>query len=433
MQMVRKADSTLDSERCSKKNKQVKIWVAALFLAVTFLVCPCFASATNVTVEGVQSWQAAIAERSLNAVAAKISVNMPDSTREKIISTIADKLFTGYRTDSVVFDQNRITVKISPAEAVPQWEVEVKAPKMQEPPSKWFNEDISDVNALVMTLVETLPVSSLSWCDNGLKDEINKRIAPMLPGWEPSFVVIAEDGKMLMQISFAPKFPLVLAVDPQLDSSTLPSLLVGDLRNDLLEQSVPFIGLPVVWMKKHAADMNGWTNAFLKNKTIVENTVSNPDTSFVPAQISKLNVRVDSTMYSLQAWTAVYAGTKDRSAEVGVHLGRRLNLSENNAVELYGEGIFQLQAWDAEYRLGAKFSPLRGIWLGGEWSSKDNQWWAKLSTDTYPHKPYIWLRVSDDGKLNTGMGWKLNGFLALELHYDARDDDMWSLRMVGNL
>lgn len=433
MPTARKADSTLDSERCSKKNEHVKIWVTAFFLAVTFLVCPSFASGSEVAVEGLQPWQAVVAERSLSAVTEKISGSLPDVTKEKIVSAVANKLFSGYKTDSIIFDQNKLTVKLVPAEDIPRWDVEVKIPQIQDPPLKWFNQDVINIHNEILKLIEQLPVSSLSWCDIGLKNEIIRKIGLVLPGWEPSFVIIAGNAKMSMQVSFTPKFPLVLAVDPKLDSSTLPALLVGDLRNDLLEKSAPFIGLPVVWMKKHSADMNMWTNGFLKNKTIVENTMAEPSASFSSAQISKLNVHVDSTMYSLQAWTAVYAGTNDRSAEVGLHLGRRITLSQNKAFELYGEGIFQLQAWDAEYRLGAKFSPLRGFWLGGEWSSKDNQWWAKMSTDVYPHKPYLWIRIRDDGKINTGVGWKINEFLALEVHYDARDNDFWSLRMVGNL
>ena len=141
----------------------------------------------------------------------------------------------GYKTDSIIFDQNKLTVKLVPAEDIPRWDVEVKIPQIQDPPLKWFNQDVINIHNEILKLIEQLPVSSLSWCDIGLKNEIIRKIGLVLPGWEPSFVIIAGNAKMSMQVSFTPKFPLVLAVDPKLDSSTLPALLVGDLRNDLLE------------------------------------------------------------------------------------------------------------------------------------------------------------------------------------------------------
>ncbi len=48
-------------------------------------------------------------------------------------------------------------------------------------------------------------------------------------------------------------------------------------------------------------------------------------------------------------------------------------------------------------------------------------------------QPYFWVRFSENSEKNMGVGYRLNEFLSIELHYDERDDDQWSIRAVGNL
>ena len=165
----------------------------------------------------------------------------------------------------------------------------------------------------------------------------------------------------------------------------------------------------------------------------MQKTNSVPKASFSAASVSHLNVNVESKSYNVGAWAAVYAGTSDKTAEVGFHLGKIVQLMPRWDMEFYGEGIIELQNWNTEGRLGLRWSPWGDVWLGGEWSSKDEMWWGRLNIDQRLHKPYFWLRVREDGEINTALGWKATSYISFELHYDSRDEDTVSLRMLGNL
>ena len=109
-----------------------------------------------------------------------------------------------------------------------------------------------------------------------------------------------------MKISLAPELPLVLAVNPTLTSNSLPTLLHEDLREDLMLRSSPFIGLPVVWAKKHEKEINVWTENFLQTRGIVERTSAEPKASFSAGQVSQMKVNVESRHYTIAAWAALY-------------------------------------------------------------------------------------------------------------------------------
>jgi hypothetical protein len=429
-----RADSILALGKCSKIiiNYSVK-GVAALFFAATLLMCPAFAFECKVNVEGPPPWLSEIAERSLNAVVEKLPSGQPENVTQKIIKVVSEKIFAGYKIESVNVSSNVINVLLKPDKTLPQWKVEIQPPNIQNPPLEWFKSDIARIEPILLELMNGLPVESLSWCDTGLRDEIMEILKPVLPGWKPSLIVHTKNENMLVIVSFTPELPLVLAVYPRLSSNSLPTLLNSELKEDLMEKSAPFIGLPVAWTEVHAADINKWTESFLKEESIIEKTAADSLVSFSAGQVSQMNVRVESRHYTIGAWAAVYGGIKDKSAELGIHLGRRINLFSDRDIELYGEGIIELQDWNPEGRLGARISPWGDVWIGGEWSSADNMWWGRLNIDPRLHKPYSWLRVREDGEINAALGWKATEYISFEVYYDSREENAWGLRLLGNM
>lgn len=146
-----------------------------------------------------------------------------------------------------------------------------------------------------------------------------------------------------------------------------------------------------------------------------------------------MKVNVESRHYTIGAWAALYAGTRDRTGEFGVHLGRKIKIFSRWSMEVYGEGILELQDWDPEGRLGLRWSPWGDVWIGGEWSSKDSMWWGRINIEPRMHKPYVWFRWREDGEYNAAIGYKATEYISLELHYDTRDEDSLGLRLIGNL
>jgi len=435
MPQAMRADSTLASENFSRQHKySFKSWVAAVLTAATLLMFAGTASASYmVEAVGVSEWLGAIVERSITAVAERMPETQSDESAERVIKVISEKLFDGYNVDSVKISSGVIRIVLSPEKSPNEWKVEVQTPQIQDPPLQWIMEDISLIEAPLDELIRGLPVEALNWCDAGLKDEVLKILSPVLPGWRPTLMVHSENGGYNMVISLAPELPLVLAVNPTLTSNSLPTLLHEELREDLMERSAPFIGLPVAWTKRHEKQINHWTETFLQTRGVVERTSAEPKASFSAGQVSQMKVNVESRHYTIGAWAALYAGTRDRTGEFGVHLGRKIKTFSRWSMEVYGEGILELQDWDPEGRLGLRWSPWGDVWVGGEWSSRDSMWWGRINIEPRMHKPYAWLRWREDGEYNAAIGYKATEYISFELHYDTRDEDSLGLRMIGNL
>ncbi len=287
----------------SKQGKYLlKSWVAAIYIAATLLMFTGRAFAYSVETEGVQEWLGQIIERSITAVAERMPSDQSDESSATVIEVIAGKLFDGYKIDSVSIVAGVIKIKLSTEKAPDKWRVEIQEPQIQDPPLQWIKADIAVTEKPLNLLITGLPVEALNWCDTGLKEEVQKILSPVLPGWKPTLMVHSENDEYIMKVSLAPELPLVLAVNPTLTSNSLPTLLHEDLREDLMQRSSPFIGLPVLWAKKHEKEINVWTENFLQTRGIVERTSAEPKASFSAGQVSQMKVNVESRHYTIAAW-----------------------------------------------------------------------------------------------------------------------------------
>lgn len=423
----------MDLENSSKRkeSKYVQI-VAAVLTAATFVVFFCFDAWASVEINGLPQWQAALAKQSLDAVHEGIPKEQAPSYQAEIMKTVASRIFAGYDVETSALKNGMILVGFSAQHKKP-WTVDVKIPQLQSPALEWFTEDVKPLKPNIEAMLDGVPLESIAWSDKALQDNINAIAAEMLPGWDLSLLMTAKEDVCEISVSFAPKMPMILAVDPAPVSNSLPMVFHGELRNRLMGESAAFIGLPVAWTAKHSEDINLWAENYVNEQPITKRSAASANVSFSPSQISQLNVRVESSVYTIGAWAAIYAGTSDHSAELGLHLGRKVELFSDVPMEAYAEARLGLQDWDLSCRFGLRFRPLRDFWLGGEWDTDGDMWWARLTMDPQLHKPYFWVRVSEYGDFNGAVGWRATENISFEVEYDARDEDRWSLKMLGNL
>lgn len=421
----------LESSSKRKESKYRKI-VAAVLTAATFVVLFCFDAWASVEINGLPQWQASLAKQSLDAVYEGMPHDQPLSYQAEIIKTVASRIFAGYDVDASALKNGVIRVEFSAPHKKP-WRVDVNMPRLQSPALEWFTEDVKPLKPEIESMLDGVPLESVSWSDKALQDHINAVAGDMLPGWELSLLMTAKEDACEISVSFIPKMPMILAVNPSPVSNSLPIVFHGELRNRLMGESAAFIGLPVAWTAKHSEDINLWAENYVNDQHITKRSASSAEVSFSPSQISQLNVRVESRIYTIAAWAAIYAGTSDHSAELGLHLGRKVELLPNTPMEAYAEARLGLQDWDLSYRFGLRFRPLPDFWLGGEWDTDGDMWWARLAMDPQLHKPYFWVRVSEEGDFNGAVGWRATENISFEVEYDARDEDRWSLKMLGNL
>jgi hypothetical protein len=424
------------SAKCSKKlflgisgfsRAAVKVLVAA-----ALLLCASGPVSATVKVEGVPSWLEQAATRSVEAVWREIDPRQDESNRLLIIKLVATRLFEGYSVDLTEISGENLKLVLK-AKNVTAWKVEGGMPPLAKPLSEWMDEDWQEAGRRIGALVSGLPLEALNWADSALRLEVAGILRESLPGWQGSLVVRIEGDRSVLKVGLVPEQPLVLAVNPRTNSTSLPTLLHSDVKEDLLTGLSPIIGLPVAWIASHEGRVAEWAAFLLGDESFVENLKVDVKVTVKPQPVTDLAVRLESRRYTIWAWVAGYAGTSDRYPEAGLHLGRKAQLLPHWDVELYGEAIFFLNDWDLETRLGLRWSPWDRIWVGAERSWPDEATWWRVWFDGPVRSPYAWIRGSEEGNVNFGIGYRLNEYLSIELHYDDRDDNSSSVRLVGNL
>ena len=241
------------------------------------------------------------------------------------------------------------------------------------------------------------------------------------------------EGGVILDLSFIPEQPLTLAVTTRINSSSIPAILHSNLKNDLLKGYAPVIGIPVPWLDKHADDLASIGRDLLLEESLVSVSKADPLITADTGVVSNIEVELESRRYAGRLWMAVYAGAQDRYPEVGVHLGRRIQILPHWDMELYGELILQLNDWGLEKRLGLRWPLWRNVWIGGEWSDMGDTWWGRLDFESWARRPYAWLRYSEDNDVGAALGYHINDYISVEVLYDSRFEDTWNVRAVLNL
>ena len=404
-----------------------------MFLAAALLFP--FSARAGLIVEGVPPWLRERMERSAETVWPEIVSGGAESGGEKalsLLSMVSERVFTGFSVIEAVRDGEDVRLRLEPGEKIP-WVVEIASPQLSPPVSTWFQEDVSGMEKRIAELLPLLPLDALTWADLSLRDAVASITAAQIPGWTPGLLVKLQDGRRILQISFAPKPPLVLAIVPKVYSSSLPVMLQSDLRENMLRNLAPVVGLPIEWAGANRKKIEALAEEKLLDSNTVGNTRGTVEVNFQPGQIAPANAEVESPRYSIRAWVAAYAGSDTKYPEVGLHLGRKFVPFSGLTMELYGEWLISANDFSLESRWGVRWSPWKHIMAGVEQAYPGSVTWYRLWFEGGVNAPYAWWRISEDGDHSAGIGYRINGRISLELHYDGRDDEKLSLKAISDL
>ena len=416
-----------------RRAKRTFIGAAAGILLAAALLFPPSARA-GVKVEGVPPWLRERMERSAETVWSEIASGEEAGEQKalSLLSMVSERVFTGFSVVEAVRDGQDVLLRLEPGEKIP-WVVEIASPQLSPPVSSWFQEDVSGLEEKIAELLPLLPLDALTWADLSLRDAIASIAAAQVPGWTPGLLVKLQDGRRILQISFAPRPPLVLAIVPKVYSSSLPVMLRSDLRENMLRTLAPVVGLPIEWAGANSKRIEALAEGKLLDSNTVGNTRATVEVHFQPGQIAPANAEVESPRYSIRAWVAAYAGSDTKFPEIGLHLGRKFVPFSGLTMELYGEWLLSANDFSLESRWGVRWSPWKHIMAGVEQAYPGSVTWYRLWFEGGVNAPYAWWRISEDGDHSAGIGYRINGRISLELHYDGRDDEKISLKAISDL
>jgi hypothetical protein len=363
-----------------------------------------------------------------------IKKDMSDEAKRQLVTVVTNRLLTGYTVEGVVFETNGdVSVSLKTSTGRPDWDVAIARPNLSPPVDAWFDSDTDGIASKLRPLMAGIPIEALSWGDADLKRTVEGLCADRLPGWRVSLMVRDMPAGALLEISFVPEQPLTLAVTSAISSTSIPAMLHSSLRDGLLAGFAPAIGIPVEWLELHREDFEEMGRAILDEEPLVQQAKASAEMTVKTGPVTDIQIDLESRRYAAWVWMAVYAGADGKYPEVGLHFGRRAQLSPRWDMELYAELITPLDDFSLETRLGMRWSPWRNIWLGGEWSDTGDTLWVRASFDSRQRSPYGWVRYSGDGDANAAVGYRINDFISVELHYDSRDSAPWNVRALVNL
>lgn len=386
----------------------------------------------GVRLEGLPAWLSGSASRGMEAVWREIDPRQEEVARLAIVRVVAIRLFEGYEVDRIGIDGQDLVLTLK-AKSRTEWGVEASLPSLPAPLDGWLEGDWERARGALQQRIQGIPLEALAWADSALRREVAGILAAELPGWQGSLTVRVEQGRTILKIGLVPEQPLVLAVNPRSTSTSLPSLIHSEVKDDLMAGLSPLVGLPVAWVARHEKQVAQWASEQLKDESFVEKLKVDIGVVLRPQPVTDVSVRLESRRYTIWAWAAGYAGTSDRFPEAGVHLGRKAQPFPRWEIELYGEALVFLNDWNLETRAGFRWSPWDRVWVGVERTWPEEEIWWRVWLDGPVRSPYAWFRGSDGGELNFGLGYRLNENLSIELHYDSRDENSSSVRLVGNL
>jgi len=398
--------------------------------AAAFFFSACrFAEALSV--KGTPPWLEAHVMRGLSAVWNEIP---PNQARFDTLALVARRLFSGYEVTveqkggapAVVFNA------LSPA----RWNVLLVPPELRAPTDSWFVRDTAGMADEIAALLEGLPIGALAWADSALKGQVEDITERRLPGWGVSLLARIEisDGEndsSALQVTFHPRQPLVLAITPSIFSSTLPVMFQSDLKARLIPGMSPIIGLPVEWVNMHRSEVELLAQEFLEDRNAVLHTRSKVEVAFVPGQVSTVDAAVNSERLIFQMWFAAYAGIEERHPEAGILAGWNTRHLTGLDLEVYNEAIFDISELKFTNRVGLRFRVLDNLQAGleMEWPGQD-VWYRALWSPARVRRPYAWWRYSPVHGHNAALGYRINEYLSIELHFDERYEDKIGLRGI---
>ena len=385
------------------------------------------------TVEGLPGWLESHVLRGLTAVWREIPAG---SERFETLALVARRLFTGFDVavlPAVTGIAGEPRVVFTARGAIP-WSALVVVPELRAPVSSWFARDVAGMDGEVALLLDGLPAEALSWADSALHEQVEAIAGRRLSGWDFSLLIRLEDGRGVLQVSFRPRQPLVLAVTPSIFSSTLPVMFQADLTAKLISGLSPVIGLPVSWIAAHRQDVERLAQEFLEDRNAVSNTRSRVEVGFVPDQISRVDATVNSERFIFQLWLAGYVGIEGRYPEAGLLLGWNTRRLTGVDLELYSETIMDLGDFGLTTRLGGSLPLWKNFRVGleVEWPEQEiwyRAWWSSNRI----RRPYAWWRYNSEYGHNAALGYRINEHISIEIHYDNRYEDKIGLRGILQL
>lgn len=407
-------------------------WAVALALILSSAAL----AAPSVEVEGLPSFLSGSAKRSLEVIVEQLPQAFWrgfSRRSEEFLQEIASQVFWGYAVE-VEFDPKAQLLRFRFSPSSPStWRVEVVPPGVDERLLRIMSSDLALLRDDVELLLAGIPAESLEWADRRIQEEVDSLTKGRLPGFSGRASVLLRGKSKTFVVELEPFGDRIASVNLGVFSSSLPMLLMRNIRDILLREVSFLVGLPLAWAEAHKAELEREIGQGVSAIRDLRDLRARAEISLRPSMVADVRMRVESTRYRFLLWGAVFVGGERVEPEAGLRVGRFLDLGRDLPGEIYFEAKTSVHSLSLSPRLGLSLSPLPPLSVGLERDLKKGLDFLTFGCDLGDGFN-LWMRKRLGGEgLEGGLGRWLNENVMLEVYFKGGDGDEMCLRAVGKL
>lgn len=358
------------------------------------------------------------------------SLTKEQTAYQDIIRDVFDRILVGYSVETVTILPNTdttVTVRVTPwGDTIRSVRVETSFAGLSPPVETFLKDRAGDYEDLIENILLGLSVDSIDWASSVAKRVVNERIAEDLPEFKVGFEVVGGQDTVV-RLTFLPQGDVVKTVAVDLESTTIPHLVLWELRSKLETVASDLVGLPVQYVLRHQQFLCDEAVKEAENKypfikkhgiTIVPTIKVGTDT--------KIDLRVETNKYRFALESYLEMGKKEDNAQFKFHAGKYINPRQEAFLDVeFSPGDIR---W--EFLPGWSYHANEKTWLGIKYNINEGEEWLFLEETIGKRWKLRGELCPRSGDSEVGIRYRLYDFFSLE--YVIREHDKW-LRLIGNL
>lgn len=394
----------------------------------------------NVSVECPQAPTAArVAKRmeaSVNTVGQHVllgktvdEVLSAQSSYEKIIKEIFDRVLVGYSVNTVAITPGKATtvyVKLVPwGDVVRKVTLKINFSGVSPAVLPHLKDDIGDLERQIKEILLGLPVDSVDWVSGVAKQMIRETLAEKLPEFTATFDI--EPGKeTVLRVSLVPAGATIKDVNVNLRSQLLPNIMLFRARNQALETAKNLRGLPVAYVKRHEDIFGGMIRDVIANHKIARDYHLQVSADMVVDTDTTVTINANTDKYKVILEGYLDIGKDEDNTSLRLHAGKYIG--DHDEIFLEINFMPSNVEWEFVPGWGTRLGPST---IGGiKYNLSESKSILWINQNLGPKWSLRIERIPADHHNEFALRYKMHEFLGVE--YVASDTDNY-LRLIGNL
>lgn len=349
---------------------------------------------------------------------------------EDVIRDVFDRILVGYSVEAVSIlpeEQTKINIRVRPwGDTIRSVRVETDFAGLSPPVEAFVKSHAGDYEQIIENTLLGLSVDSIDWAASIAKRIVNEQLAEDLPEFKVGFDV-AGGQDTVIRLTFLPQGEVVKTIAVDLESTTIPHLVLWELRPKLETIASDLVGLPVDYVVRHQAFLCDEAVKELKRKYpfIQKHGIVIVPTMNVGAK-TDIHLHVETTKYRFALESYLEMDKEEDNAHFKLHAGKYLNHCQETFLDVeFSPGDVR---WD--FLPGWSYHANEKTWLGIKYNINEGEEWLFLEEAVGSRWKLRTELCPTNGDFEVGIRYRLHDFFSLE--YVIQEDDKW-IRLIGNL